>query len=133
MPTSLENTEGLVQTRLLIEREPSTIVITRPPADTSDGAGGRLRGIGRVQLDPQTVFISGVTRDSDYRQSSFATGEDGESYTNVIIIIGYPGELDINQYDEFDWNGDRIRVDFRFPDNGYEVRAQGRRVTNGGR
>lgn len=133
MPTPMEVSEGLVQTRLLIEREPTTIFISRPPADVSDGAGGRLRGIGAIALPPQKVFISGVTRDSDYRQSSFATGEDGESYTNVVVVIGYPGELDINQYDTFLWNGEEIVIDFRFPDNGYEVRAQGRKVTNGGR
>lgn len=132
MPTPQETLESLALTRLLIRREPTTIVIERPSPDALDGAGGRVRGTTPITLAAQTAFVSPVTRDSDYRQSSFAQGEEGESFTNRIVIVGMPG-LDINQYDEFVWKGDRVRVLFRHPDNGFEVKAEGERVTAGGR
>lgn len=132
MPTDVEVLQARQLTQALIDREPSVITITRPSPDTLDGAGGRIRGAEPLTIEPQRVFVSGVTRDSDYRQSSFSQSNTGESFTNRIVIVGMP-DLDINQYDEFDWKGYRVKVLFRHPDNGYEVRAEAERVTAGGR
>lgn len=132
MPTDAEVREASALTRMLILNEPSEIIIDRPGADEDDGAGGKVRGAEPITLDPQQVFVSPVTRDSDYRQSSFAQGDQGESFTNRFVIVGMP-DADINQYDTFVWKGHTIKVLFRHPDNGYEVRAEGERVTSGGR
>lgn len=132
MPADHEVRESIATTRMLIMREPTKIIIERPTEDTLDGAGGRIRGSGTVTLDEQTVFVSPVTRDSDYRQSSFAQGELGESFTNRLVIVGMP-DADINQYDVFQWKGHTVKVLFRHPDNGFEVKAEAERVTSGGR
>lgn len=130
MPTDVEAEVALRETAALIEREPFTAVIQRPTADEDDGAGGFLKQEGFDDLEEQTFFISAVTRDSDYRQSSFVRDSDGEKYINHLIIIGMP-DLDIAKNDEFDYLGERVKVEFVHPEKRWQCKAEANRVVSG--
>lgn len=131
MPAAVEIEAALAETAMLIEREPTIIVIQRPKALVSDGAGGWIKSDdGFDDLEPQTVFLSAVTRDSDYRQSSFVRDDDGVKYINHIIIVGMPA-LDIKANDEFDYLGKRVKVSFVHPEKRWQCKAEADRVVPG--
>ena len=130
MPTAAEIQAALIQTAHLITREPTTLTFLRRYRRTEDGAGGSLQQPGTFDVPAQQVFLSAVTRDSDYRQSSFIRDSDGERYVNHFIIVGMP-TLDVEQYDEFMFNGHRFKVSFVHPERRWETVAEADRVTDG--
>lgn len=124
--------ELIAQTIVLITQEPTTVVLMRPPAAVSDGEGGSRRLVGAdVEQPAQQFFVSGVTRDSDYRQSSFIVAEDGEKFVNRLVIIGLPG-ANIKQGDWFMFRGYRVEINYVEPDQRWQVKADGERVSDGG-
>lgn len=130
MPTTEEVAVALEETQSLILREPTTLTFQRPTPDESDGAGGWIKQDGFTPVDEQTLFLSAVTRDSDYRQSSFVQDSDGEKYVNHFIIIGMP-DLDVQEYDEFDHQGFRYRVSFVHPEKRWQCKAEADRTVSG--
>lgn len=124
--------QNIAITMGLIEHEPTEVVLMRPPTAVSDGEGGSVRPVGTDTPQPaQTLFVSGVTRDSDYRQSSYIVTEQGEKFVNAIVVIGLPG-ANIKQDDWFLLRGERIKIKSVAPDQRWQVKAEGERVTSGG-
>lgn len=121
---------NLTITRLLLAREGNDVVLSRPPKAVSDGEGGVVEPTGvPLALAAQRMFVSGVTRDSDYRQSSYIVNEQGEKFVNRFVIIGMP-DLDILQGDEFAWHDETIKIDMVHEDRRWQTKAEGERVTN---
>jgi hypothetical protein len=129
MATTAEVQVATAQTAALIAREPSVVVFRRPRANEGDGAGGYVEDDATDDLEPQTLFISGVAKDAG-AMGAFVSDEDGERLANHLIIIGMP-DADIKKGDEFTFRGRDLRVRFVHEDRRWQTKAECDRVVSG--
>lgn len=114
-----------MHTRILIDRFPSDIVVERPRRAVPDGQGGVERPSGRGQtLRPQRVFLSGLN--SNGRSLTAARWDvlpEGERFLVRYVVIG-PYDADLQEDDEFTFQGRRFRIMSVFPDRAFETKCE---------
>lgn len=102
-------------TQAFIDADWLTIVLLRS-AWTSDGAGGRLKGV-EVSLAPQTFRL--IPQDDGTTERLTA---DGKAVNPTYRLLG-PYTADMQRWDEFVIDGKRYQIVFINANRQYEVKG----------
>lgn len=111
-------------TEKLIEVEGREIALIRPPQPEDDGAGGRIipHGGAPVPQDPKRRYFGGKINNRMNNMPFEGASSVGEYLRVKAVLVGMPGD-DIQENDVFSVGGLTYSVDFVYPDQSFEVRA----------
>lgn len=132
VPADEMQVEQIHQTAILINSSPFTLSLFRKSPAQDDGAGGRKRPGPDVELEPQEVFLSGVTV-----EGGFIIRQEGEAWLERFIIIGMPPNdfgYPVNDIQKNDWffvDDVKYKVVAIHPDRSYQIKGEVAAVTDG--
>lgn len=111
-------------TEKLIEVEGRMITLVRPPEAEDDGAGGRIvpHGGAVTPMPPVRRYFGGKINNRMNNMPFEGANSVGEYLRVKSILVGMPGD-DIKENDTFAVDGLTYHVEFVYPDQTFEVRA----------